>query len=52
MRTRLPSWYASVPNAQGKHLKTYKKQEVVPYDLRHTWAVTLAISPEWIHIND
>ena len=52
MRKRLPSWFASVPNANGQHLKTYKKQEVTPYDLRHTWAVTLATDKRWEHVSD
>jgi hypothetical protein len=52
MREKLNPWYASVPDARGVHLKRSKKQALVPYDLRHTWAVTIAIAPEWNHVSD
>jgi integrase len=41
-----------VPDARGVHLKRSKKQVIVPYDLRHTWAVTVATSSDWNHVSD
>ena len=48
----LPEWLASVPNAKGKFVKSGEKEPVKPYDLRHTWAVTLATDSKWSHIDE
>ena len=52
LREVLDPWHASVPDARGVHLKRSKKQVIVPYDLRHTWAVTVATSSNWNHVSD
>jgi len=52
LREHLDPWQASVPDARGVHLKRSKKQVIVPYDLRHTWAVTVATSSDWNHVSD
>ena len=52
MRVRMPKWLASVPNAKGQFTKSGEKETVKPYDLRHAWAVTLATSSEWSHIDE
>jgi len=52
MRKQLPDWLASVPNAKGRFIKSGEKDTVKPYDLRHTFAVTLATSSKWNHIDE
>ena len=52
MRKQMPDWLASVPNAKGKFIKSGEKDTVKPYDLRHTFAVTLATSTKWNHIDE
>ena len=52
LNQNLPEWLASVPNAKGKFVKSGEKETVKPYDLRHTWAVTLATDPKWSHIDE
>ena len=52
LKDNMPVWLASVPNAKGKFLKNGEKEAVKPYDLRHTWAVTLATDPKWQHIDE
>ena len=52
LRENLPEWLASVPNAKGKFIKNGEKEAVKPYDLRHTFAVTLAIDSKWSHIDE
>jgi len=52
LNRNLPEWLASVPNAKGQFSKSGAKESVKPYDLRHTWAVTLATSSKWSHIDE
>ena len=52
LRETLPMWKATVPNAKGEFIKSGTKEVVKPYDLRHAWAVHLATSPKWNHLND
>jgi len=52
LRETLPEWFASVPNAKGQFSKSSTKETVKPYDLRHTWAVTLATNSKWSHIDE
>ena len=52
VRKDLPSWKASVPNNTGAYVSNAKKEEVKPYDLRHTWAIRLATMPEWSHVSE
>ena len=52
LKDNLPEWLASVPNAKGKFIKNGEKEAVKPYDLRHTWAVTLATDSKWNHIDE
>ena len=52
LNRNLPEWVASVPNAKGKFVKSGEKETVKPYDLRHTWAVTLATDSKWSHIDE
>ena len=52
MREKLPEWKASVPNAKGHHAESSKKVAITPYDLRHTWAVSIATLPEWNHVDE
>ena len=52
MREELPNWPASIPNASGQKIRTAKKQNLSPYDLRHTWAIRMATDPRWSHVSD
>ena len=46
----LPPLLASIPNKKGSANKAIKKQEIKPYDLRHTYAIRLATDPRFNHI--
>ena len=52
LREHLNPWQASVPDARGMYKKRAKLHTIVPYDLRHTWAVTVATSSTWNHVSD
>tara|TARA_Y100001963_G_C6745516_1_gene431388 strand:- start:167 stop:1519 length:1353 start_codon:yes stop_codon:yes gene_type:complete len=52
VREVLPKLEASVPDAKGVYRKEAKVQGIKPYDLRHTWAVSIATLPEWNHVSD
>ena len=52
MKEVLPEWKASVPNQRGQHLKSDKKEQLTPYDLRHTWAIRMATDKDWSHVSD
>lgn len=49
---RLPPWMARVPGVDGSYSRRQEPQRIRPYDLRHTWAVTVAIDPRWRHVSD
>ena len=48
----LPEWKASVPNIRGDFNPTAKKEQIKPYDLRHTYAIRVSTLPEWNHISE
>ena len=48
----LPEWKASVPNIRGDFNPTAKKEQIKPYDLRHTYAIRLSTLHEWNHISE
>ena len=48
----LPEWKASVPNKTGAYISNAKKEQVKPYDLRHTWAIRISTMPEWSHVSE
>jgi hypothetical protein len=52
LRTALPPWFARVPDTDGRYRADDKPKAITPYDLRHTWAVTMATDPEWRHVRD
>ena len=52
LRESLPEWKASVPNIRGDFNPTAKKEQIKPYDLRHTWAIRVSTMPEWNHISE
>ena len=46
----LPPLLASIPNKKGLVDKAIKKQDIKPYDLRHTYAIRLATDQRFNHI--
>ena len=52
MRDYLPHLMCNVPDASGLPDKTYEKQRITPYDLRHTWAIRMAVDPRCAGITD
>ena len=52
LRERMPEWKATVPNAKGQFNKAGNKEDVKPYDLRHSWAITVSTSSKWSHVNE
>ena len=45
LREVLPPWFAEIPDAMGGKIKGAQKQQIKPYDLRHTWAIRMATDP-------
>ena len=52
LRERMPDWKATVPNAKGQFTKAGQKEDVKPYDLRHSWAITVSTSSNWSHVSE
>lgn len=52
LRTVLPPWLARVPDTGGRYRLSDRPAVITPYDLRHTWAVTVATDPRWSHVRD
>lgn len=48
---RLPL-LAAIPEASGRWKTTAKRRGIDLYDLRHFWAIHVAILPEWQHLSD
>lgn len=42
LRTKLPKFRCRIPDAKGVINKEDKPRDIKPYDLRHTWAITVA----------
>ena len=52
MRSVLPKWEASIPDAKGLIGNDATKQQIRPYDLRHTWAIRVATDKRWEKVDD
>jgi len=52
MHNTLPIWLARVPDTNGQYRLTDQPQQITPYDLRHTWAVTVATDPRFKDVTD
>jgi hypothetical protein len=52
MRNYLPHLMCNVPDASGLPDKSYEKQRITPYDLRHTWAIRMATDARCTAITD
>ena len=52
MRNYLPHLMCNVPDASGLPDKSYEKQRITPYDLRHTWAIRMATDSRCTAITD
>lgn len=52
MKAVLPIWKARVPDSNGIRNKKEAAQPIKPYDLRHTWAITVATESKWSKISD
>jgi integrase len=42
----------NVPNKRGEREEGSDLQALRPYDLRHTWAVRISVTPEWSHVSE
>ena len=51
LRQVLPEWAASVPDARGQHQPEAIEKQIRCYDLRHTYAITLATSPRFKNVD-
>ena len=51
LRQVLPEWAASVPDARGQHQPEAIEKQIRCYDLRHTYAIILATSPRFKHVD-
>ena len=47
----MPRFKASIPDANGKYLAEHKKQNITPYDLRHSWAITVHTDKRFNHVD-
>ena len=52
LRTVLPPWYASIPDARGVVIDNAERQQIRPYDLRHTYAIRMATDKRCINITE
>ena len=52
LRTKLPKFRCRIPDAKGVINKEDKPRDIKPYDLRHTWAITVAIDKRWSGVSD
>ena len=51
LRHVLPEWLATVPDARGQHQPESIEKQIRCYDLRHTWAITVATDPRFKSID-
>ena len=47
----IPRFKASIPDKNGKYHSGYEEKNIVPYDLRHTWAITVHTSERFNHVD-
>ena len=47
----IPRFKASIPDKNGKYHSEYEEKNIVPYDLRHAWAITVHSSERFNHVD-
>ena len=52
LRAKLPKFRCRIPDAKGVINKEDKPRDIKPYDLRHTWAITVATDKRWSGVSD
>ena len=52
LRTKLPKFKCRIPDAKGVINMEDKPRDIKPYDLRHTWAITVATDKRWLSVSD
>ena len=51
LRTKLPKFKCRIPDAKGVINMEDKPRDIKPYDLRHTWAITVATDKRWLGVS-
>ncbi len=46
----LAGWEATVPDARGQYVHGVEKERISCYDLRHTWAISVATLPQFSNV--
>ena len=47
----IPRFKASIPDKNGKYHSDYEEKNIVPYDLRHSWAITVHTDERFNHVD-